>query len=53
MAALLEQRGDVRAALVCSAGAPAPFALHLLDEIVPTTSRIAAAVRELIRGADR
>jgi pyruvate/2-oxoglutarate/acetoin dehydrogenase E1 component len=53
MAALLERRGAVRAALVCSAGAPAPFALHLLDEIVPTTSRIAAAVRELMTGADR
>jgi pyruvate/2-oxoglutarate/acetoin dehydrogenase E1 component len=53
MAAVLEQRRDVRATLVCSAEAPAPFALHLLDEIVPTTSRIAAAVRELITGADR
>jgi pyruvate dehydrogenase E1 component beta subunit len=53
MAALLARRSDVRAALVCSAGGPAPFALHLLDEIVPTSFRIAAAVRELIRGADR
>jgi pyruvate/2-oxoglutarate/acetoin dehydrogenase E1 component len=52
MASLLEQRRDMRAALLCSAPAPAPFAPHLLDEIVPTPSRIVAAVRDLIQGAE-
>jgi pyruvate/2-oxoglutarate/acetoin dehydrogenase E1 component len=53
MAALLSRRGDVRAALVCTADAPAPFALDLLDEIVPTVARIADETRDLIRGATR
>ena len=53
MAALLERGSGVRAALVCSAPAPAPFAPALLDEIVPTAARIASAVRRLIRGEDR
>ncbi len=53
MAALLERGSGARAALVCSAPAPAPFALGLLDEVVPTAARIASAVRELIRGGDR
>lgn len=48
MASLLANRPGMRAELVCSAFAPAPFALHLLDEIVPTASRIATAARELI-----
>lgn len=50
LADLLMHRRNVRAALVCSAAAPAPFALELLDEIVPTPSRIARAVRKLIQG---
>lgn len=45
MASLLERRPEVRAALVCSRGAPAPFALHLLDEVVPTAARIAEEAR--------
>jgi pyruvate/2-oxoglutarate/acetoin dehydrogenase E1 component len=51
MAQLLARRRDVRATLVCSAAAPAPFALALLDEIVPTASRIADVARDLIKGA--
>jgi pyruvate dehydrogenase E1 component beta subunit len=50
MAALLQAGTRVAVTLVSSRPAPAPFALHLLDEIVPTTSRIAAATRELIEG---
>lgn len=38
-----------RVALECSGDAPAPHASHLLDEVVPTVSRIAQAVRELLR----
>jgi pyruvate dehydrogenase E1 component beta subunit len=48
MASLLERRREVRAGLVCSADAPAPSALQLLDEIVPTASRVAVAVEDLI-----
>ena len=48
MASLLQQRPEVSVRLVCSADAPAPYALHLLDEIVPTTARIATEVRGLL-----
>jgi pyruvate dehydrogenase E1 component beta subunit len=48
MARVLEDGLRCRAALVCSAEAPAPFAPHLLDEIVPTEERIARAVRRLV-----
>lgn len=51
MASLAQRRPGLRMSLLCSAPAPAPFAPHLLDRIVPTTPRIADAVRELIRGA--
>lgn len=37
-----------RVALLCSEEAPAPYATHLLDEIVPTEARIAQAVRKLL-----
>jgi pyruvate/2-oxoglutarate/acetoin dehydrogenase E1 component len=48
MARVLEDGLRCRAALVCSAGAPAPFAPRLLDEVVPTEERIARAVRRLV-----
>ena len=48
MAKVLEDGLRCRAALVCSADAPAPFATHLLDEIVPTEERITRTVRELL-----
>jgi pyruvate dehydrogenase E1 component beta subunit len=48
MARALEDGLRCRAALVCSAEAPAPFAPHLLDEVVPTEERIAGAVRGLV-----
>jgi pyruvate/2-oxoglutarate/acetoin dehydrogenase E1 component len=50
MARVLEAGLRCRAALVCSAEAPAPFAPHLLDEVVPTEERIARAVRRLVSG---
>jgi pyruvate/2-oxoglutarate/acetoin dehydrogenase E1 component len=50
LACLCQERPGVEVFLVCSAPAPAPFAPHLLDEIVPTSSRIATAVGDLIRG---
>jgi pyruvate/2-oxoglutarate/acetoin dehydrogenase E1 component len=50
MASVLEHLRDVRATLVCTRDAPAPFALHLLDEVVPTEARIADAVRGLVGG---
>jgi pyruvate/2-oxoglutarate/acetoin dehydrogenase E1 component len=37
-----------RVALECSGDAPAPYATHLLDEIVPTQARITDAVRRLL-----
>lgn len=49
MTELLRTRPGIRAELVASGPAPAPFALPLLDEIVPTPSRIAAAARELMQ----
>ena len=49
MARVLEDGLHCRAALVCSAEAPAPYAPHLLDEVVPTEDRIARAVRGLLR----
>lgn len=51
MAALLERGCSARVALVCTAPVPSPFAPHLLDEVVPTPSRIATKVRDLIEGA--
>lgn len=53
MAELLRTRPDVRAELVGTRAAPAPFALPLLDVIVPTCTRIAAAARELTQGDAR
>lgn len=47
MARLLERERRPRARLVCTRDAPAPFAVHLLDEVVPTSARITAAMREL------
>ena len=44
----LEDGLRCRASLVCSAEAPAPFAPHLLDQVVPTQERIAQAVRQLV-----
>jgi pyruvate/2-oxoglutarate/acetoin dehydrogenase E1 component len=43
MARLFEHGSRARAQLVCTADAPAPFAVHLLDEIVPTVDRIVSA----------
>lgn len=48
LARLVQAGWNGRAALVCSLDAPAPYATHLLDEIVPTEARIADAVRALI-----
>jgi pyruvate/2-oxoglutarate/acetoin dehydrogenase E1 component len=48
MARVLEAAPAGRAALVCTADAPTPAAPHLVDEIVPTTEAIAAAVRRLL-----
>jgi len=43
------QRGiGARVRHVCSGMAPSPFALHLLDEVIPTADRIAGAVRGLL-----
>jgi 2-oxoisovalerate dehydrogenase E1 component len=42
-------RGAV--ALECSRDAPAPYASHLLDEIVPTETRIALALRVLLKAS--
>jgi pyruvate/2-oxoglutarate/acetoin dehydrogenase E1 component len=47
MARLLEHGSRARCRLVCSRDAPAPFAAHLLDEVVPTEARIAAALADL------
>jgi hypothetical protein len=53
LAATLRERGvGARMSLVCSGEAPSPFALNLLDAIVPTAERIAAAVISLTRGGD-
>lgn len=52
MARVLTARPRVAAALLCTREAPAPFAGHLLDEVVPGPERIAAELRELLaRGA--
>lgn len=37
-----------RVALECSGDAPAPYAAHLLDEIVPTQTRITHAIKQLL-----
>jgi pyruvate/2-oxoglutarate/acetoin dehydrogenase E1 component len=50
MAGLLERGVGTPARLVCTADAPAPFATGLLDAVVPTTARIAAAVRDAAAG---
>jgi pyruvate/2-oxoglutarate/acetoin dehydrogenase E1 component len=47
MAALLEGGAGVRASLLCTVDAPAPFATELLDAVVPTAERIAVAGRDL------
>jgi pyruvate/2-oxoglutarate/acetoin dehydrogenase E1 component len=50
MAGLLERGVRTPARLVCTADVPAPFATDLLDAVVPTTGRIAAAIRDLAAG---
>ena len=50
MAGLLERGVGTPTRLVCTADAPAPFATDLLDAVVPTTARIAAAVRAVAAG---
>jgi len=47
MAALLDRRREVVTTLICTPPVPMPFALGLLDDVVPTSARIAAAVRQL------
>lgn len=47
MAALLDRRREVVTTLICTAPVPAPFALGLLDDVVPTDARIATGVRQL------
>jgi pyruvate/2-oxoglutarate/acetoin dehydrogenase E1 component len=44
MARLFERGSRARCRLVCTRDAPAPFAAHLLDEVVPTVARIADAI---------
>ena len=46
MARLLEHGSRARSRLVCTRDAPAPFAAHLLDEVVPTVARIEASLTE-------
>lgn len=53
IASLLARRRDLVTALICTADAPAPFALELLDEVVPTAARIAGDVRRLIGDPNR
>jgi pyruvate dehydrogenase E1 component beta subunit len=48
MARVLDAGLSCRAKLVCSLDAPAPFAPHLVDEVVATEQRIADALRELL-----
>jgi len=48
LARLIDAGFDGRAALVCARDAPAPYATHLLDEVVPTQARIEEAVRRLL-----
>jgi pyruvate/2-oxoglutarate/acetoin dehydrogenase E1 component len=52
MATLCQRGARALMSLVCGKEAPAPFALNLLDVIVPTAGRIAAAVISLTRGGD-
>ena len=47
-ASLLECRRELRSVLIAAAEAPTPFALDLLDEVVPTVGCIARQVRALI-----
>jgi pyruvate/2-oxoglutarate/acetoin dehydrogenase E1 component len=49
MARVLEHAPSTVARLVCSREAPSPFAEELLDEVVPTTDRIAAAAAAVAR----
>ncbi|MGH2727289.1 MAG: transketolase C-terminal domain-containing protein, partial [Actinomycetota bacterium] len=51
MARVLERGASVRARLVCTLDAPAPFALELLDTVVPTTERIVEEIVSLTRPA--
>jgi pyruvate/2-oxoglutarate/acetoin dehydrogenase E1 component len=48
LAQVAQARPQTHTRLVCTLDAPAPFATHLLDEILPTPARIAAATRALI-----
>ncbi|HEY7965582.1 MAG TPA: transketolase C-terminal domain-containing protein [Solirubrobacteraceae bacterium] len=48
LARVAEARPGTRCRLLCTLDAPAPFATHLLDELVPTSARIAAETRALI-----
>ena len=40
MARVLEENPGTRASLVCTRDAPAPYAVELLDEVVPTADRV-------------
>ncbi|HUB75486.1 MAG TPA: transketolase C-terminal domain-containing protein [Solirubrobacteraceae bacterium] len=53
MARMLEAGIAARAKLVCSAGAPSPFAPELVDEVVPTAATVEAALRELLAAPAR
>jgi pyruvate/2-oxoglutarate/acetoin dehydrogenase E1 component len=49
LARVAQARPQTRTALLCTLDAPAPFATHLLDAILPTPARIAAQTRALLR----
>ncbi len=48
MARVLQARQQLSARLLCTLDAPAPFAPHLVDRIVPDPQRIAAEVQVLL-----
>lgn len=48
IASLHARRREVACGLVCAADAPSPFALELLDVVVPSVARIATETRRLI-----
>ena len=48
LAQVVQARPSTRTRLVCTLDAPAPFAIQLLDELLPTPARIAAETRALI-----
>jgi pyruvate dehydrogenase E1 component beta subunit len=52
MARMLERGSRAHVKLVCTRDAPAPYAVHLLDEVVPTTNRIVEAMRDLSAPGD-